>query len=119
MTRGRSLVNLYDLYSIVRVRRYNTVVQQRVTVNGNNGTRVLCEICGDLLITGNDAVVAECTVFGKILVKGNNAKLVANRVAQGIVIEGKETLCDGHVAFSDANGDKVGAPIGCGATGTK
>jgi len=100
-----------------------TTVQKNVTVNGNNATLVLCEVFGDVVIEGNNAVVAECTIFGKLIVKGNNAKLVANRVAGGIQLDGKETICDGNVGFSDANGDKVvaaseiGAALSCTDTG--
>ncbi len=82
-------------------------VRGDVRITGNNATSVLCEVFGDVVVEGNNAVVAECTIYGRLTVVGNNAKLVANRVAGGIVNDGKETVCDGNVGFSDANGDRV------------
>lgn len=82
-------------------------VRGDVRISGNNATSVLCEVFGDVIVDGNNAVIAECTIYGRLTVIGNNAKLVANRVAGGIVNDGKETVCDGNVGFSDANGDRV------------
>ena len=82
-------------------------VRGDVRITGNNATNVLCEVFGDVVVEGNNAVIAECTIYGRLTVVGNNAKLVANRVAGGIVNDGKETVCDGNVGFSDANGDRV------------
>ncbi len=95
-------------------------VKGDVRAKGNNAALVLCFIEGDLVIEGNNAVIAECTVLGKVLVKGNNGVLVGNSIRAGLdVRESKNTVCDGNVGWSDANGNRVldagesGAAIGC------
>lgn len=101
-------------------------VKGDVTISGgNNATMVLCVIEGNLTITGNNNVVAECAVHGNITITGVNNVLVSNEVGGTIsVSEAKNLVCDGNVAWNDANGNKVldpgesGAPITCGAAGT-
>ena len=93
-------------------------VKGDVRVSGNNATLVLCLIEGDLVIEGNNAVLADCTVLGKVTIRGNNGILVGNSVSGGIgVADAKNTVCDGNVGWSDANGnlllDPGEAAIGC------
>jgi hypothetical protein len=98
-------------------------VKGDVTITGNNAALVLCVVEGDVIITGNNTVIADCTVLGKIRINGNNSILVANEVGGGVTLsDAKNTVCDGNIAWSDGNGNKLldpgesGAAITCEET---
>lgn len=91
-------------------------VKGNVEISGNNAALVLCVVEGDVIIDGNNTVIADCSVLGKIRINGNNSVLVANEVGQGISLsDAKNTVCDGNVAWSDTNANKVLDPGEAGA----
>lgn len=91
-------------------------VKGNVEISGNNAALVLCVVEGDVIINGNNTVIADCSVLGKIRINGNNSVLVANEVGQGISLsDAKNTVCDGNVAWSDTNANKVLDPNEAGA----
>jgi hypothetical protein len=91
-------------------------VKGNVEISGNNAALVLCVVEGNVIIKGNNAVIADCTVLGRIEIDGNNNVLVANEVGSGIAVsDAKNLVCDGNVAWSDANGNKLLDPGETGA----
>jgi len=92
-----------------------------VTIDKNNPSLIDCVIEGDLTIHGNNVALALCDVWGKTTIMGNNTVLIENRLASAPLISGNNTLCEGAVAFADADDDGViddaelGAELTCGA----
>jgi hypothetical protein len=87
---------------------------------GNNAALVLCVVEGNVHIVGNNNVIADCDVLGNIVIEGVNNTLVANHVGGKIQItDAKNSVCDGNLAWDDANGNKIvdpgepGAPLTC------
>jgi len=95
-------------------------------VVGNDATLVRCVIEGNVLFEGNSNVIADCSILGKVEMRGVNNVLVANEIGGGVSVgEDKNTVCDGNVAWNDANANKLldpgetGVPIQCGGSGGK
>jgi len=95
-------------------------VQGNVEIDGNNATLVLCAVQGNVHIVGNNNVVANCDVLGDIVIDGVNNTLVGNHVAGTIQTgDAKNQVCDGNLAWNDANADKLfevgeaGAELSC------
>jgi hypothetical protein len=111
---GRDLVIAKNNVSV-----RNVTVAGNVVVDGNNAALVHCVVAGDLILNGNNAVVADCTVFGNVFINTNNTRFVGNLVQVAPVVTGNNTMCDGNVAFTDANDDgvvaddEVGDPFVC------
>lgn len=96
-------------------------VKGNVHVIANNATLVLCVVEGNVIFEGNNNVIADCSVLGNIELKGVNNVLVANEIGGDVSVgDDKNTVCDGNVAWTDANSNKVfevderGAVIACG-----
>lgn len=91
-------------------------VKKTVTISGNNATLVLCVIEGDVIVKGNNTVIADCSIKGKVKIEGNNTILVGNEIGGGIdLTDTKNTVCDGNVAWNDANANGVLDPGETGA----
>lgn len=78
-------------------------VKGDVVIDKNNPSLVDCVIEGDLTIHGNNVALALCEVWGNVIVDGNNAYLVENHLAKAPEISGQNTVCNGNVAFEDAD----------------
>jgi hypothetical protein len=99
-------------------------VKKDVHVQGNNATLVLCVIEGNVILEGNNNVIADCSILGNVEIRGNNNVLVANEIAGSVsFVDDKNTVCDGNVAWTDTNANKLldpgesGAAITCGGHG--
>lgn len=116
----------------------NTIIEGDLVLNGNNarvrGVRIkgnvimdlnniallFCVVEGNIEVRDNNVTIAATDVMGNLIVTGNNAVLVQNRVQGNLEMEGKESYCDGNLAFEDKDSDltvddnEIGDPINCG-----
>ena len=88
-------------------------------IDFNGAIVVFCRVLGNVTLAKNNTVLSGCEVHGNITVLENNSELHGNSVGGEISNDGQGTVCDGNVAFDDANGDQVvqpeevGDPIDC------
>lgn len=89
----------------VRIR--GVTITGNLTIGLNTAAVLLSRVYGDVTISKNNSVFVDNDVYGNVSVSANNTTLVGNHVQGTWQVNGASSICDGDIAFNDADSDHV------------